>query len=386
MGTPARQWLAAFLTLAAAAGPSRAQFYLPPPLSTLLNTSIRSAAMGYAGSAVTWGEPDVWANPATLAGVNGLGWVAGHTKVAPELSQDLVFTSQRLLVGGGGVGFSFMGEPITGLGKSRYQFPAIALPLGGSGDTPYDQTQGWGVGVSPLRLIETVRKLGKLPPRSLTRYGDVQVGYQAKFSTAHFDSDTEFEEASTYDWGVGGRLALARWWGGVDVPYRLDLSGAYSQVNVLQSQSKDSGASTEQLDRFGVALRLAAAPPSERSASPPSMPWWRPGDVPQLAMGLAYDHDRRHVLPYGTSVSSIDHYGFEATLYRLLSLRVGYLSDSASEIEGMTYGGGLTLPIGPWASVGYQLASVPMPADLDRQFRQGWSVWLDPARVWSDTH
>src|SRR5262249_57120329 len=59
--------------LALAAGSARAQFSLN------LDTSIRAAGMGGAGAAVTWGEPGVWANPATLAGVRGLGWAAGDT-------------------------------------------------------------------------------------------------------------------------------------------------------------------------------------------------------------------------------------------------------------------------------------------------------------------
>ena len=87
-------------------------------------------------------------------------------------------------------------------------------------------------------------------------------------------------------------------------------------------------------------------------------------------MGLAYDHERQPEAAF-----AVDHYGLEANVLRLLSLRVGYISYRKSGIEGLTYGGGLSLPIGPWGSVGYQLASVPLSG---RQFRQGWSVWLEP--------
>ena len=75
-------------------------------------------------------------------------------------------------------------------------------------------------------------------------------------------------------------------------------------------------------------------------------------------------------------------------MLRLLALRVGYVSDPdnpSGSIEGMTYGGGVTLPIGPWGSVGYQLASTPpFTSGTDRLFRQGWSLWLDPSRIWED--
>ena len=116
----------AVLLVFAAAGPARAQVYLPPPPSTLIDTSIRAAAMGGAGAAVMWGEPGVWANPATLAHVSGVGWLTGHTSGAGwafpianfrrDPAGEFAFDSQRLLVGAGGVGFSLMGQPISGLG------------------------------------------------------------------------------------------------------------------------------------------------------------------------------------------------------------------------------------------------------------------------------
>jgi hypothetical protein len=260
-------------------------------------------------------------------------------------------------------------------------FPLISGPFGDL-TTTSDRTEGWGVGVSPLRLIESVRTLGKPSSRSLTYYGDLAFGYQAKESKAGVDPDVEISEGGTYDWGVTGRLALARWWG-KDAPFRLDLSSSYSQINVLKSGAKNEGASTFQTNRVGAALHLSPTPPSERFASPPSLPWWRPGDVPALSMGLAYDHDEERFEPFGSTSSAIDHYGFEANVFRLLSLRLGYVADHARELDGVTYGGGVTLPVGPWGSVGYQLASVPRGEDVDPQVRQGWSVWLDPTRFWS---
>jgi hypothetical protein len=372
------------LTVATAA--SGATIFQPPPFSSLIETSIRSAAMGGAGAAVTWGEPAAWSNPATLSHVNGLGWVSGHTDGPTTLTfrrpEDVEFSSQRLFIGGGGVGFTLMGEPISGLGEARFDRAPIAFPLGGTGPRPYDLTEGWGVGVSPLRLVESVRKLGKMHPHSYTSFGDVAVGYQDKSSKASNGTST-FDRAGTYDWGVTGKLAVSRLWG-EDPPFRMDVSGSYSQINMLKSESKNADASTVQSDRIGAALHLSPAPPSARTASPPSLPWWRPGDVPELSIGLAYDHDRRHGEPFGGAESSVDHYGFEANVFRLLSLRVGYLSDPEADTEGMTYGGGVSLPIGPWGSVGYQVASVPNASGLDRLLRQGWSVWLDPSRIWGD--
>jgi hypothetical protein len=383
----ARHSLAALLALAvvASAGPGRAQdFYAPPALSTLFDTSIRAAAMGGAGTAVMWGEPGVWANPATLSGVNGIGWVAGYTHVLPGLAEDVTFNSQRLLIGGGGLGFSFMGQPISGLGKAKFDLgtTTVFTPFGSNTFSAYDQTEGWGVGLSPLRLVESIRKLVHASPHSLTSYGDVAFGYQGKASKAVVDPGFKLDEAGTYDWGASGRLALGRFWG-ADAPFRLDLSGAYAQLNVIKPDEKNSGDAAQQVDRFGAALHLSPPPPSERSSSPPSLPWWRPGDVPEISAGLAYDHEHRHDEPFAGDSYDVDHYGLEANVFRLLSVRVGYVYDREGQIKGWTYGGGLSVPIGPWGSVGYQLASVPLAPDVDRQFRQGFSVWLDPTRFWS---
>ena len=390
MWTPFARCPAAILLALAFAVPVRAQLYAPPPTSLLLDTSIRSAAMGGASAAVMWGEPGAWANPATLAGVRGVGWVTGHTHVLPGKDDDVVFSSQRVLIGGGGLGLSLMGQPISGLGKAKIDYGPSALPLGGEGFSPYDLSEGWGVGVSPLRLIETARHLAGMRPRRLTTYGDVTVGYQSKESKGVISEGFPVLVTNTYDWGVAGRLALARWWG-ADAPFRLDLSGAFSQFNQLVGDSRTSGSTTVQIDRTGFALRLSPAPPSQRAASPPSLPWWRPGDVPALSVGLAYDHDARHNEPFEpSSTIGVDHYGFEANLFRLLALRVGYVSDPdnpGGSIEGITYGGGVTLPIGPWGSVGWQVASTPpFTSGTDRLLRQGWSVWVDPSRILADTN
>ena len=131
----------------------------------------------------------------------------------------------------------------------------------------------------------------------------------------------------------------------------------------------------------GVSLLYSTAPPSKPTAPPPSLPWWRPGDVPELTLGLAWDHEHRIEEAFDAD-AHVEHVGFEACVFRLLALRVGYVSDQAGDVQGITYGGRVSLPIGPWGSVGYDVADVPRPSGFDRQLRRGWSVWLDPARFW----
>src|SRR5262249_42924274 len=150
----------------------------------------RSAAMGGASAAVLWGEPGVWANPATLSGVHGLGWVAGHTPIHSEFfGDDVSFASQRLLLGAAGLGFSLMGKPFDGVGKSRYEFGTVsfgairsarATAIGSPEFAPFDETKGWGFGVSPLRLIGALMSAGKPNAISLTDRGEVSFGFQGK--------------------------------------------------------------------------------------------------------------------------------------------------------------------------------------------------------------
>ena len=357
------------LALLLAVSPARAQI---PPYVLNFDTSIRSAGMGGAGSAVGWGEPGTWANPASLAGVRGVGWLQSHTRVIPDIDNDIVFTSRQVVIGGSGFGVSLMGEPFPGVGRSRFElgdFPGL-----GAGSV-YQETDGLGVGVSPLRLVDAFRGT----PGVLTSRGEVSLGFQSNISHM-VAGDATGVLTESYNWGVTGRLALARWWG-PDAPFRLDLSGAFAQINRLRPKESFFNEPPTRFDRLGLALRLAPAAPLERPASPPALPWWRPGDVPTISFGVAYDYERRRDAGFGDD-SEIHHVGGEATILRLVSLRIGHVSDHAGDVEGVTYGAGITLPVGPWGSLAYDFADVPLASGLDRQQRHGWAVWVQPFQIW----
>lgn len=355
----------------------------PSPASLDIGTSIRSAAMGGAGAAMFWGEPDPWVNPASLSTVHGIGWVAGRTKVAPDFSDGLVFDSQRLLVGTAGVGLSFMGQPISGLGRARLDTGPITIydPFGTTEFSLIDETQGWGFGLSPLRVIDALRRAHGSGAAPLTDVGEVSFGFQAKRTHFTIEPDGQrFDVGETQDWGVTARLAVNRWWG-PEVPFRLDVAGAYSALNHLRPGTQEVGGVPTRFDRAGLSIVYATATPSERSASPAPLPWWRPADVPGLTLGLTWDHEHRIEEAFDAD-EHVEHVGFEAGVFHLLALRVGYVADHAGDVEGMTFGGRVSLPIGRFGSVGYDVADVPRPSGFDRQIRQGWSVWLDPARFW----
>jgi hypothetical protein len=376
------RWLAAIAALWSMGGSAQAAdiFESPPPPSSRFPTSIRSAAMGGAGAAVLWGEPDVWANPAALSIVRGVGWVSGYTKVAPDFPIDLTFDSDRLLLGGAGLGLSLMGQPIAGVGRARYDTGPITISDGFGTDEfrVIDETRSWAIGLSPLRLIDAIRRWQGSTASALSDRGEISVGYQGKRTFARVEpGGSDLEEGSAYDWGVSGRFPLERLWG-PDAAFRLDLSGAYSESGHLVENTREFGGPPTRFDRTGVALRLSP-PPLKRTAEAISTPWWRPDDAPNVTLGIAYDHEHR----IDARLSKDDHVhriGFEANFLALLGLRAGYSSDRAGNAQGVTYGGGVSLPIGPWGHLGYDLADVPRPNGSDRQLRQGWSAWVDPVR------
>ena len=365
-------------SLALASAPAQAQFETTAPAISLeIGTSVRSAAMAGAGAAVLWGEPDPWSNPATLSSLRGVSWVQGHANLNPSLSHDIVFDSQQLLIGGAGIGVSSMGQPFSGLGHARFEVPlTIDTGFGPESFSLFEKTESFGVGISPLRLLDALRASSGSSQARLTDVGEFAVGYQTERTEGGLDPGFAADFPETYDWGVSGRLALGRlaW---PEAPFRLDVAAAYSDLNHVHGSSD----SPSGFRRAGVAIHGSPKPPAERASTPASQPWWRSADVPEFSATLAYDHDLR---AFGTD-ANIDRVGFEAEMLDLLALRVGYLSDPDGQIHGATYGGGVTLPIGPWGSVSYQLASEPLVEGVDRRFRQGFSVWLDPARIWADT-
>ena len=376
--------------LALASASARAQTFLPspPPITLGIGTSIRSAAMAGAGAAVLWGEPDVWANPATLAGLRGVSWVQGHTNLNPSFSNDVVFDSQQLLIGGAGVGVSMMGQPFTGLGRARFDTGPVVInaPFPTEPFELIETTESFGLGISPLRVLDALRTDREPGHARLTDVGELAFGYQTERTHLNLEPsfvDGSFDVGESDDWGLSGRLALGHlFW--PQAPLRLDVAAAYSDLNLAKEPAGQFLGPPTRFRRSAVALHTASRPPAERTSPPPSPPWWRPAEAPEFTATLAYDHDLRREVAFGTE-SNVDRVGLEAEAFQLLALRVGYLSDPAGDIHAVAYGGGVTLPVGPWGRAGYQYASEPLAEGSKPRVRQGFFLWVDPARIWSDT-
>jgi hypothetical protein len=349
--------------------------------------------MGGASAGVWWGEPGVWGNPATLAGVEGIGWLDGRTRLVPGLAPDVWLKSQRLLLGGAGVGVSLMGDPIKGLGRTRLDYGADGGtdPFGNPTGTfhAYEQIDAWGLGVSPLLLYDALqhaRRGGDLPP---PRPIDFALGLQHKHTVVALAPASQLgnAEADCIDWGASARASLLP---GNDLGTRihLDVSAGFAMLNANDANFGFTGtgesAPPSRIRRIGFALHAALPSPWSLEGGMPPI-WLLAGEPHAIEVGLAEDTEHINAGGHGPSFN-VQRFGVEVTAFGVLTGRIGHVTDRIGEIVDNTYGFGVRLPIGPWASVAYDRASVPQANDsgLPRVTRQGWSAWIDPAHMWAD--
>jgi hypothetical protein len=350
-----------------------------------IDTSIRAAGMGGASAGVWWGEPGVWGNAASLAEVHGIGWVDGRSQLVPGLAPDVWFKSSRLLLGGAGVGLSLMGEPIEGLGRLRLDYGEETGPFALPGD--FEQTEAWGIGVSPIQLYDAIRHTQGAPIATQPRRVDVAGGFQHKHTTVSVGSPLTAPEADCVDWGVSARVALTPDLSG-NAPFHLELSGGYAVLNANDAQFDfdfDS-APPSRIRRGGLALHGSIPSPWSADGKAPML-WLLSGEPRVVELGLAQDWE--HIdAGGGPPEYDVERFGMELTLLGMLTGRIGHETDRAGEIIGNTGGFGARLPIGPWASVAYDYASIPQAKDsgLPNVKRQGWSAWVYPVRIWTDAH
>jgi len=352
-----------------------------------IDTSIRAAGMGGAGAAVWWGEPGVWGNPAQLGEVRGIRWQQGWTRLVPSLAPDVKFKSQRLLLGGGGLGFSLMGDPLDGLGHTRLDYGASqgtdpfgnpTAPFNG-----YEQIEAWGAGLSVLSAFDAASGLvGR--PHDLERNGELSVGVQHKHTRVVLGPEPfASAEADGVDWGAIGRISPLQWFA-ADAPMDVDVAAGYAVLNANDARFVifDEPTPPSRIRREGMSVHAAIpAPWTRRPGAGPAAVFLA---LPQLvAGGIAVDRERISAGGEGPSYD-VDRFGIELTVLGILDGRIGHVTDRLGGIDGDTYGFGVSLPIGSWGAVRYDHASVPESFGLPRLHRNGWSAWVDPAAIWQD--
>lgn len=384
-------WAVGALLLALLPAESRAQ---GAGVAMNLDTSIRATGMGGASAGVTWGDPNVWGNVASLSRVSGVRWEHGFTRLVPGLADDVWLRSDRLLVGAYGVGVSLLGIPAVLDGvRLDYGTSTMTDETGTQTGTfsSFETVNGQALAFSLPRILDALAPPKDGAPR-LSEVVDLSLGLSRKHT--HLERAPRAllgaTEATTYDYGVQARFSPLRL---LPAPANsgsrnprdlvlLDLGLGYSVRNsvggdfVFGNDLRSSRAS--RMRQAGVAIRLGARMP--RLNVPGPLATLLQGCDPLVAVGFASDRDASALI----RDFKVSHGGYEITIANVFTLRRGHVSDPLGEIDGPTRGWGLGIPLGPWAGFRYDEGTTPQAFTLPDVTRRGWTVWCDAARVWKD--
>ena len=352
-----------------------------------VDTSVRASGMGGATTAVTWGEPGAWGNPAALAGTQGVAWLMGTSALQPGSSPDIRFTSHRFVVGGAGLGMSFMGPPL-GVGSTHLSYGRQqgTDPSGNPAGTfeAFEEVESWGIGVSPVQLIDAWRGCRGGSGSPWARRLDLRFGWQWKDTELRFLPGPDgSSRAGNQDWGLQARVGIVP---GDRAGRRpsLDLAFGHAVLNADEDSRfvffDGSEAPSSLHRRTGLALHAVLPWPGAGPGGVEPWGWWFATVSRAVELGFAYDRSVSSA-PGGGEESAAEGVGFEAALMRVLFVRLGHVEDRAGGVDGFSFGLGAHVPVGRWGQVGYDWAREPMAAGSDPRQRHGVSVWLHPLAV-----
>jgi hypothetical protein len=383
----------AMVLLAACAGSGRA-LAQGTARSLDLDPSPISSGMGAASTGVFWtAEPNYWANPALLGYYRGLRWQYGRTQLVPGLANDVFFTTRRVTVGLPGIAVALAGKPFEEVGGLDLDYGANqgtdenGNPVISNGS--HEEIDSWSAGVSAAKLIDGVAALfgATLPP--IGRYFDVAAGYAEKdfvvnLSPGITGTGTAHDHGVLIRGGIGSEM-----FDHDGPPVRFDLSYGYSVQNhddvEVVFTNQDIAVPLTRIENKGVALRAAVGVPKgmQRSGNG-AVRWLAEGADHVVAIG--YAHDKKFwgtTLPegsFGATQYETEHHGVELDLMNVVALRYGHYRDALGDIDGDTWGIGVTARWSSIAGVRYDYGTLPQARDsgLRDLQRHQISVFLDP--------
>ena len=359
-----------------------------------IDTSIRAAAMGGTSAAVGWGDPGVWGNPATIAMLQGVRWEHGRTQLVPGLADHVFLRSERLLIGGSGIGASFMGEPFENVGGTRLDYGTSTVTDPGGNPTgtfdSFERVQGVGIGVSVLRFIDAMSGVyGGRTNRS--RAFDVSLGVQHKRAEVVLAPDVAGGRAAAQciDWGTMVRLSPLEFGPATALGERfeLDLTLARSVLNANDNAftflNEDIAVPATRMRRWGGALRVAMKAPWASTPNRDLRARLFSALTTIVEVGGAFDREHNSAGDAGYPYD-VERNGWEVTALSVVSVRGGHVTDRLGEIIGGTSGYGIRVPVGPWAGFRFDHAVIPQSSGLEEVKREGWSTWIDPWAIARD--
>jgi hypothetical protein len=377
--------------------------------SLLLDVSVRASGMGRASNAVFWGHcPNDWSNPALLASRHGVQYEWGRTQLLPELAEDVFFTSKRITAGWWGIGVLAAGRPLKSLGGTRLDY-GVAVAIDSDGNelarfTSFEDTQSLGAAVNVLELADhALAASGKHAP-SLSRYGDVSLGWTEKkthvFLAATGITPTGYQvsgDVTTHDSGI---LVRATPYNAIDYPghlpaadrvlrARVDVSyggstQSYNDPRIGYVPNGSDPVARLQRKGWGAHIALNFSSRTEEALRVRRLGWLPAWISPILSWGKAWDKELPMVLtPDEGHVPGprAEKSGWEITVANIYSIRRGRIDDPASFVAGKTSGWGLALHLKNVAGVCYDRATIPQAGFLAPVDRKALALYVNPITV-----
>jgi hypothetical protein len=369
---------------------------IPNESVQLLDPSIEAAGMGGASSAVFWQEnPNDHANPALVGFHHGLRYSFGQTKLYESLIEDVQLRTDRVLAAAWGIGVAMSGKPDK-VGRVRLSYPEQTFidefgnPLAPM--EPHQDVRTLAVGVSVIDLVSNIMESMGGAPLTIQPRVSLAVGHAWKevaidMAPPEVLGGARVGKGENRDAGAVLRIAPMDQIGrDLDAPrrraqYRLELAGAYSRLNYVDDEriNYEDGHGEEMPDirQYGASARLTMAfAPNEGTS------WYRDWAAPAVFMALAWDHADIHRSTVGPLVADIDYttrIGSELSVFDVFFLRLGHVEDYVRDVEGTTYGAGVSLKYKNAIGVRGDWAHYPVQDVLDQPWnRYGVSVFVDP--------
>jgi hypothetical protein len=341
-----------------------------------LDPSARSSAMGEASGAVFWEETNRWANPALLGSQHGLTYEWGRARLVPALAPDVHYTTNEVLLGGGGIGVAFSGKPGIGGRHLSYGSSEGVDDQGnptGVFDT-YELIDAWSLGLCVARLTETIAALTGHEPTAVSRYADVSVGVTGKHLEMEFAPGFE-GETDAMDLGFLVRFSPTEFAPGIRDVFGLDVAYGFSDLSFESDPVFGTEVSEHERSGFTARLRL------DHPGMAEDMGWFLRGLRPLVSVGYVREHAE---IGIDEDTYETDGDGWEITLANVLSVRSGHYEDLDGGIDGDTRGWGVNLPLGKVAGLRYDEGKRPQAQNSnlrDVKVRNA-SAWIDPLWLW----
>ena len=364
-----------------------------------IDLSIRSAAMGGASNALSWGDLNYWGNPALLGYAEGVRYIHTHTQLVPGLANDVFLNSDVVELGAGGAGVVLSGRPFeTGgvrldYGQSEGRDDS-GNPTGTFGS--WETVKSIGAGASAMRMLESFVQLASGRDLGLSRFGDVSVGASSKHVVIARAPTAAGGTGRTTarDWGYHARLTpIDGFRGRGQPPIRIDLAYGYSILSynddaIVVLPNEDQASPVTRHHRRGGAgqIALGRLPVPSRPPAGALGRAFLEGLSPLVSFTQAVDHAK---LGGGSAIQYVtDGSGFELTVANLYTFRRGHYEDLSGDIDGDTWGWGVGLPLGKLGGARYDDAHNPQAqhSGLGAVHRSQFTAWVDPVAVWRLAH